>query len=250
MSYFKTFSDILYPSPLKTKSSSSDFVRAKNIFRRAKVRDDLFQTTAAFEKYSIEGNERPDQVAKKLYGSSDLDWIILIANNIQNLREEWPLSNYEFNKYLENKYSRDELGDIHHYETEAVYDTRGKLIVPPGKYVDADYSVTYFDYFLTQEIELETNYSFDSTDTTFDSSLVRWNDQQEIEIKNGVPVVANPVKAVTILEYEIQRNEKKRNIFVVQKRFLQTMIDDFEDIMRVRFSSQYVDRITKKGEIV
>ena len=63
-------------------------------------------------------------------------------------------------------------------------------------------------------------------------------------------MVTNPVKAVTILEYEIQRNEKKRNIFVVQKRFLQTMIDDFEDIMRVRFSSQYVDRITKKGEIV
>lgn len=209
MTYFREVSDLLYQSQQPNRNSSYDYVRVKNLFRRAKIRDDFFQNAVTFTKYKIIGEERPEQVAEKLYGSSTYDWVVLISNNIINLRTEWPLSDGEFSDYLERKYTQAELDAPHHYETTAVIDSRGKLIVPAGKIVDSNFSVTYYDV---------------------------------------VSVTKNPVKMVSVYEYEIQQNDKKRNIYVLRNRYLQTAIDDMKRIMSYGFSSQYVNDSTKKGE--
>ena len=209
MTYFREVSDLLYQSQQPNRNSSYDYVRVKNLFRRAKIRDDFFQNAVTFTKYKIIGEERPEQVAEKLYGSSTYDWVVLISNNIINLRTEWPLSDGEFSDYLERKYTQAELDAPHHYETTAVIDSRGKLIVPAGKIVDSNFSITYYD---------------------------------------GLPVTKNPVKMVSVYEYEIQQNDKKRNIYVLRSRYLQTAIDDMKRIMSYGFSSQYVNDSTKKGE--
>jgi hypothetical protein len=212
MTYFREVSDLLYQSQQPNRNSSYDYVRVKNLFRRAKIRDDFFQSAVAFTKYKIIGEERPDQISKKVYGSPQYDWVVLISNNILNLRTEWPLSDGEFSEYLERKYTEAELNSPHHYETTTVLDSRGKLIIPEGKEVDANFSVTYFD-----------------------------------ELK-GQSVTTNPVKLISIYEYEIQQNNKKRNIYLLRDRYLQTAIDDMRTIMSYGFSSQYVDDFTKKGD--
>jgi len=212
MTYFREVSDLLYQSQQTNRNSSYDYTRVKNLFRRAKIRDDFFKNATAFTKYKIVGEERPDQVAEKIYGSSEYDWVVLISNNILNIRTEWPLSDAEFSNYLERKYTEAELASAHHYETTLVTDSRGKMIVPAGKEVDPNFSVTYYDDIL------------------------------------GVSVTKNPVKLVSIYEYEIQQNDKKRNIYILRPRFLQTAIDDMRRIMSYGFSSQYVDDLTKKGE--
>ncbi|NBW58274.1 hypothetical protein EBR43_10950 [bacterium] len=209
MTYFREVSDLLYQSQQPNRNSSYDYVRVKNLFRRAKIRDDFFQNAAAFTKYKIIGEERPEQIAQKLYGSSTYDWIVLIANNIINIRTEWPLSDSEFSDYLERKYTQTELLEPHHYETTAVIDSKGKLIIPSGKVVDSNFSITYYD---------------------------------------GLSVTKNPVKMISVYEYEIEQNDKKRNIYVLRNRYLQTAIDDMKRIMSYGFSSQYVNDSTKKGE--
>lgn len=209
MTYFREVSDLLYQSQQQNRNSSYDYVRVKNLFRRAKIRDDFFQTATALTKYKIIGEERPEQIAQKLYGSSTYDWIVLISNNIINIRTEWPLSDSEFSDYLERKYTQTELLEPHHYETTAVIDSRGKLIIPAGKIVDSNFSITYYD---------------------------------------GLSITKNPVKMVSVYEYEIQQNDKKRNIYVLRNRYLQTAIDDMKRIMSYGFSSQYVNDSTKKGE--
>jgi hypothetical protein len=209
MTYFREVSDLLYQSQQPNRNSSYDYVRVKNLFRRAKIRDDFFQNATTFTKYKIIGEERPEQIAEKLYGSSTYDWVVLISNNIINLRTEWPLSDSEFSDYLERKYTEAELAQPHHYETTAVIDSRGKLIIPAGKIVDSNFSITYYD---------------------------------------GLSVTKNPVKMVSVYEYEIQQNDKKRNIYVLRNRYLQTAIDDMKRIMSYGFSSQYVNDSTKKGE--
>jgi hypothetical protein len=209
MTYFREVSDLLYQSQQPNRNSSYDYARVKNLFRRAKIRDDFFQNATTFTKYKIIGEERPEQIAEKLYGSSTYDWVVLISNNIINLRTEWPLSDGEFSEYLDRKYTQAELSAAHHYETTAVIDSRGKLILPAGKIVDSNFSVTYYD---------------------------------------GVSVTKNPVKVVSVYEYEIQQNDKKRNIYVLRNRYLQTAIDDMKRIMSYGFSSQYVNDSTKKGE--
>lgn len=212
MTYFREVSDLLYQSQQTNRNSSYDYARVKNLFRRAKIRDDFFQNATAFTKYKIIGEERPDQVAEKIYGSSEYDWVVLISNNILNTRTEWPLSDAEFSNYIERKYTEAELASAHHYETTLVTDSRGKMIVPAGKIVDSNFTVKYYDDIL------------------------------------DVLVTKNPVKLVSIYEYEIQQNDKKRNIYILRPRFLQTAIDDMRRIMSYGFSSQYVDDGTKKGE--
>lgn len=248
MAYFKYFSDFLYQSPLKDRTSSFDHVRAKNIFRRAKIREDIFRSTVAFSKYRINANDRPDQIAEKVYGSAQYDWVVLLSNNIINVREEWPLSDREFNRYLDTKYTAAELNDVHHYETTAVYDSSGKLVLPAGKTVDSNFTYQYFDYRDSINTVLETTYTFDSTTTTFDSTSISFDQQEVVQTLLGVTKEVSPVKSISVYEHEIQLNDSKRNIFVLKPRYLQTIIDDFESIMEYDLSSQYVNRTTKKGD--
>lgn len=212
MTYFREVSDLLYQSQQPNRNSSYDYVRVKNLFRRAKIRDDFFQNLVVFTKYKIIGDERPEQVAEKVYGSSSYDWVVLISNNIINVRTEWTLSDSELENFLLRKYTDQELTNVHHYETLTYYDNSGKLIVPSGKVVDQDFSVTFFDESLNQTITI------------------------------------NPVKSVTNYEYEIKKNDLKRNIYILKNIYLQTAIDDMKEIMSYNFSSQYVDDNTKKGD--
>ena len=93
MSYFRELPDIEYQSQLSTKNSSLNYVRVKNLFRRVKLRDDLQNVFTLFNKYQISEGERPDTIAERIYGSADLDWVVLLSANIVHVRNEWPLSN-------------------------------------------------------------------------------------------------------------------------------------------------------------
>lgn len=212
MTYFREVSDLLYQSQQPNRNSSYDYARVKNLFRRAKIRDDFFQNVITFTKYKIIGEERPEQVAEKVYGSSTYDWVVLISNNILNVRTEWPLSDSEFSEYLDRKYTAAELEQPYQYETTLVTDSRGKVILPAGKIVDPTFTITYYDENINQSITV------------------------------------NPIKTVSTYEYEIFQNDKKRNIYLLKNRYLQTAIDDMRRIMSYGFSSQYVNDTTKKGE--
>ena len=88
-SYFRQVPKLDYPSLTNDRTSAYDFQTVKNLFKRAVIRDDIFNEVTAFTKYSIEGDERPDQVAYNFYQDSGLDWVILTTNNIVHVRDEW-----------------------------------------------------------------------------------------------------------------------------------------------------------------
>ena len=120
---------------------------SKTFLRRGFLREDIFQNLAFFTKYSITGNDRPDNVAFEIYQDSTLDWLVLMANNIVNIQNEWPISNTDFDELMLDKYgSYDTLfNGIHHYETIEVKDARDVKIVNAGLKVESDYSITFFD---------------------------------------------------------------------------------------------------------
>ena len=95
-SYFRQLPDLDYPSLANDRKSAYDYQKVKNIFKRAVIRDDLFDEVVAFTKYSVVGDERPDQVAYNFYGDSGLDWVVLTTNNIVHVRDEWPMGNQDF----------------------------------------------------------------------------------------------------------------------------------------------------------
>jgi hypothetical protein len=133
-SYFRQVPDFEYVSRDPNQRQISEYATVKNLFRRGKLRDDIFGNLSYFTKYKIIGDERPDNVAFKLYNDETLDWVILLSNNILNIQTEWPLPQTVFDKVLLEKYgSYDELyNGIRHYETKEIRDSVGNLILPEG----------------------------------------------------------------------------------------------------------------------
>lgn len=140
MAYFKEFPNLEYVNRFPNAKSNDEVTIAKNIFKRARIREDLASVFAFFEYYTIEDNERPEQIAEKIYGNPEYDWIILIANNILDPYEEWPLSQKDLNEYLIEKYGSEEaLTQIHHYETLELRDSYNRVVLPSGLIVDESF---------------------------------------------------------------------------------------------------------------
>jgi hypothetical protein len=166
MPYFKELPNFEYIANFPNQSFNTDYVVTKNIFKRAKLRSDIASAVTAFEYYQIIDNERPDQVAAKVYDNAELDWVILTTNNIININQDWPLDNNSFYKYLIDKYGSDEeLGKVHHYETVEFRDEYGRIVVPGGLQVDPEKALSITttqgqnDYILTEFPNENTNYS-------------------------------------------------------------------------------------------
>ncbi len=223
MGYFRELPTLRYPSFLSDKTSSLDYVDAKNLFRRVKLREDLQSIITLFDKYEIPDGFRPDNVAEELYGSDTLDYVVIVCAGIVNIRDEWPLSNQDLYEYSENKYGVSGLTDIKYYETKLVKDSSGKVILPKGKRVDANFKLSYYDGGIT--------YTNDLT-----------------KLGTNVASIPNPINAISNYEYETIKNEDKRNIFVLKNGFLQQFLDDFKEIMTYDESSQRIDDNTAQTE--
>ena len=213
MAYFDQFPDVLIPSPNSTRTSSNDFVLAKNLFKRGKIRDDFFENATAFGRYSIRGDDRPDNVAKELYGDSDLDWVVLISNNMISVRDEWPMRSGELQRYLSDKYSSDHLVSIKHYETKEIRNASNIKVLEKGQIVDENFTFTY---------------SLDGINSTLSGS--------------------NVMTSVSNYEYEVAKNDNKRTIHFLRPNYLQVIMEDMRTIMTYTNSSQYIDKRTKKGD--
>ena len=118
-SYFQRVPDLNYVSRLPD-ANIGDYIRVKNLFKKGKLREDIFQNLAFFEKYKIVGDDRPDNVAFEVYDDASLDWIVLLSNNVLNIQSEWPLPQTDFDRFVLDKYGdyNTLYNGIHHYETE------------------------------------------------------------------------------------------------------------------------------------
>ena len=205
--YFSIVPNISYDEKaISYPFSESDFVTAKNFFRRYKINEDVFSNVVYFQKYSITEGLRPDQLADTLYGNPFYDWVILLVNNMVNAQYDWPLNNYEIYKVLENEYD-DPYGTIHHYETYEIAQ------YPAGLHVDAQF------YNSTHKINV-------------DGTVVT---------KNGNEIC----RPVTIAEWFTAENEKKREIYLLKPAYVQSFVDDFRKQNLYKKSGNYINQRLK-----
>lgn len=215
MSYFRELPDLEYQSPLSHRKSDLEYVRAKNLFRRVKLRDDLQNVFTVFNKYQVPDGARPDTVAEEVYGRSDYDWVVLLSANIVNVRDQWPLSNHDLYNFVEDKYGIEGVNEIKFYETTEVKDSSGRLILPAGKIVDKNFVI----------------YDPDEVQSIVGSGTTV-----------SVIQTLNPVVGVTNYEYEVRKNTEKRSIYILRPEYLQQYVNDLRAIMYYDKSSQFVDK--------
>ena len=214
--YFSNLGDFLYINRTKSGRNEGDYSTVKNFFKRAKLREDIFQDLTFFTKYSVVGDDRPDNVAHEVYDDSSLDWVVLISNNIVNVRDEWPMSQGDFNTYVTEKYANETTlySGIHHYESNEVKSGDGSVIIPVGLRVGVGQSVSYFDDLSGQQV-------------------VRTD-------------IASPI---TNYMYEEKLNDEKRQIFLLKPSYLNILFDDLVEIMEnKKGSTQFLSRALVKGD--
>ena len=209
MAYFQELPNILYPSLLPSRNKVESTIVVKNIFKRAKLRTDLDQAITGFNYYTFKEGMRPDMIAQELYDNPELDWVVLISNNITNIRNEWPLSHNDLQEYMLDKYgSEANVAGVHHYETRKIVDEYNRVVIPAGLEVDANFSFKYKNY------------------------------------SNSI-VTVNPVSAITNYQYEVKLNDEKRRIRVLKPAYLSAFISEHREIMDYDKSSDYISKRLK-----
>jgi len=204
--YFSNIPNLLYPSLDPEKNSLFDYDEVKNFFRRFYIREDFLQDITFFNKYTILDNERPDNVAEKVYSDPLLDWVILITNNIIDVYNEWPLNDENFYSIINQKYPNKSYTDIAYYETLEIKDVNNRVILPKGMKVSSNF---------------------------------------KIKDPNNPLTHINPVRGVSYVDMEKSKNDKKRNILILKPRYFSDFKVDLKKI-RYRESKEYINRNPKQ----
>ena len=236
MSYFRELPNISAVSLLPGRQRSDERVLVKNIFKRAKLRTDIEYAITAFEYRMIKEGERPDTIAADIYDDPELDWVVLMTNNIINVRDQWPLSNNDLHKYMLDKYGSEEaLLEPHHYETFEIRDKFNRTVLDKGLEVDEDYTFTYVtldgltvttDKPRYDSIQLDAGYT-----DAYKKTWILLSDK-----------AAGPVSN---LRFETLTNDAKRIIRTLKPEFVAGFVADMRNIMKYETSSQYINRTTK-----
>lgn len=159
MAYFRELPDLEYQSFLSDRQRSNDYLRVKNLFRRAKLRDDISNVLTVFDKYQIPDGYRPDNVAEDLYRSAEYDWVVLISAGITNVRDEWPIADGDLYSYVYQKYG-EELYAVHHYVTKEIRDSNNRLILNEGRIVNNILQIPFPSYaaeITPEELNIQVN---------------------------------------------------------------------------------------------
>ena len=270
--YFSQIPDIAYVDRTKGEKTISSFKNVKNLFKRAHLRQDIFEDLTYFTKYKVIGDERPDNVAEKFYQDSTLDWVILLANNITNIQTEWPMSEQSYHNFLVDKYG---IEDEEVVLSRSLFDYIVYNLDDDNKTNPCKILSTY----KTTPVSVKQRHLQGSNVLVKCGTEEKLNEVHHYEcsgVKNSigtiivedglhVPVgfavtyfdaaLGNSVNAtnittpVTNLEYENEIQDAKRNIYVLKQEYLSVIFNDLEDIMEYKKgSTQYVNETLKVAE--
>ena len=129
--YFSSFPIIPYGSTDGTVKNVT------NLLRRVAIRTKVKSNAALYDTYNVKNGETPEIIADKLYEDPELHWVVLLINNVTDRYHDWPMSEQQFNTYVNEKYSNPD--GIHHYEiSQESGDTTQKIEVYDPELISSD----------------------------------------------------------------------------------------------------------------
>ena len=207
MLYFNSF-------PLVIASDyKNNAILLTNLMARVDIIPSLIKNPLLFYSYDLKDSDRPDILAHKYYDDSDKYWMVLYANEIMDPLYDWPLTSQQFDAYLKNKYSEAAGGDafVLSYTTSTVQEYR-KIITT--------YDSTSLETTIkTVVVDLTTYNSITAASTTKTFS-------------SGASVTRTLSKsAVSIYDYELELNEAKQNIKLINSAYSNQLENDLKTLM-------------------
>ena len=107
--YFDMIPKIYYDSKANDK-----YDLLTNLMTRVKLRTDIKSDIFDYDYYDVIDGETPEMIAHKYYDNPELHWTILVANDIVDYYEDWPMTVQRFEEFVKDKYANPQ--GVHHYE--------------------------------------------------------------------------------------------------------------------------------------
>ena len=105
-----------FPMMAYDVKGTSVYKLVPDILRRVKLRSGIRSGMFIFDNYDVKDGEKPEDIAFKWYGDAQLHWVILMTNNVTDRYYEWPMTQPQFQNFIEDKYGLANIDGIHHYE--------------------------------------------------------------------------------------------------------------------------------------
>ena len=207
MQYFSNLPKIIYTDKNKVSTLYT------NLMARVSFIPDMLSNSLNFYEYDIQDGDTPEIVAHKYYNDISRFWIVLYCNEMMDPQWDWPLSNKQFDKYVINKYGNN-INQIHHNEKVITKTSRGsendKTVVEKFVISELEYTTLLYAYaYNAAGISPSSTYNFST---------------------GFVDVTIQPVR-ITNYEYEVEQNENKRSIKLLNKLYADQLETEFTKLM-------------------
>lgn len=196
--YFDSFPDTVYNG-----------TTLKNITMRAKILDSYKSNASNFYPYTLSDGETADNLAYDYYGDPGYNWVIYYCNDIIDPYYDWPVSNKDFDLYIKDKY-----GSVSACQSKLAFYRKKPSIY----YISRDNP----NLFLTEAVYSPTVYGYSWDKVSIDD-----------DIRIYSTTSPNPAEWMSIdcYTYELEENEKKRYIKLLDKSLIPSIERQLREIM-------------------
>lgn len=176
----------------KTIYSSRSVV---DITRRSNILEDVQNDPFILLPYTVSEDDRPEDIAFYYYGNADLVWLVYYANNIIDPYSQWPLSQDDFYKMLRKKY-KEQSGET------------GNAIIRWTQNTLIDANILYYKNIADPELHIN---------------------RDTYRLNNSI--IEAEWEPVRIYDYETILNENKRNINLIDLRYVDRFVNQLKEVM-------------------
>ena len=208
MKYFNTL-----PKTTVADPNNKNIEIGVDLTVRASLLPALSLQPMLFYQYTVQEQDLPENIAYKYYGDQYRYWMLFYANNIMDPKGDWPLTNRDFQAYLNDKYSA--LATANNQTVNAYCQS---TIYAYEKIITTYDSLSMQTSVKTVQIDAPTyaNTQITTSTATFPSSNVTYSVTKNI---------------VYVIDYETQLNESKRNINLINKNYVNDIESQFVSLM-------------------
>jgi len=205
MSYFSSFNYVLYPN----FQDPNNYLILQNITNRVVRKNYLENDRALFYNYVMLEGETPESVSYKIYGKVDYYWTIMLVNDRFDVQYDFPLTSTQLDDYIEEKY-----GSSAAARSSLLY-----YIRPNVTKVTDNYKSDPGSDRRTNFIQVPYEFTIDNVDYTYATYPL---------YSNGVLMKTS----ISSYDYEVEENELKRNILVLEKKYIESFVEEFNTLIR------------------
>ena len=211
--FFNYYPKTFYTNDTKPKGLDT----VTNIISRFAFEGTLKENSAAFYEYDIQDSDTPEIIAHKYYGNSERHWMVLLFNDIVDPQWDWPLTERNLVKYVDEKYSANGAANttVQTGVQWALSPSNVQAYFKTITRTSADGSV------IVEKLEVDANTYANIAQSTLSYTL-----------QNGSQVTETISRSTrSYFEYETELNDAKRTITLLKKEFAPAVEKEFRRVI-------------------